>query len=295
MKKYIFTFITAILVMLVPMAAAAAESDKMPDIDDTKKSLTIHFYVQNSGVEVPISGAEIAIYKVADLNCENGSADFTLLSQYNSLKKDQNGKDVTFDGLSGTQAEELSKELADLVTNADAVGITDISGEYTFGNLSQGMYLVIESNSYQNASEYEIIVPYLVSVPLAVKDNNGNYWKYDVISEPKTKIEPKTIDESKTSSDESTDTNTSINSDTDITSDKNSDSNKITDVSGNTLSVTSAAETSNPTPRFFDINVVKTGVVSNLMIFLMVLFGSAFFIVLTANKKKGEDDDEKKS
>jgi len=315
MKKCVLTFIISMLIIILPLAAAADESDRMPDIDNIKKSLTIDFYVQNNEKEVPISGAEISIYKVADLTCENGSAEYTLLSQYESLRKCADGRDVTFDGMTVSESTELSKKLAVLVTDAYAVGITDIAGEYTFKDLSQGMYLVIESNAYDEAAEYEIIAPYLVSVPLAVKDNNGNYWKNDVISQPKTKIEAKSTDEPSTeeaASDEpatdepesdepesdepttelpATDEST-VSTQSDVSSDVTDKTSSVTSVN----SVTSAAEvtdSSNPVLTFFDISKVKTGFVSNITVFLMIMFASSFFIVILAGKKKGEDDDEK--
>lgn len=59
----------------------------MPEVKDTPKSLTVHFYVQKTGVDIPMSGAEIGIFRVAELNCNGGSADYILLPQYESLKR----------------------------------------------------------------------------------------------------------------------------------------------------------------------------------------------------------------
>ena len=169
MKKYVLMIILTVLVMIQPLAAVADESDRMPDIDVIEKSLTIDFSVQNNEKDIPISGAEISIYKVADLKCEYGSAEYTLLSQYESLKKYKDNKDVTFEGMTVSESNQFSKNIAKLVTDADAVGITDISGKYTFKGLTQGMYLIIETKAYDEADEYEIMDPYIVSVPFPQK------------------------------------------------------------------------------------------------------------------------------
>ena len=288
MKKYFLTVIAIILVMLEPIAAAAA-NNKMPEIDDKAKNLTIHFYTQKIGVDIPISGAEIGIYKVAELSCDNGSANYELLPDYSDLRKTKDGRDVTFDGLSVSESEDLSKELAAMVTSPELSGITDTSGKFTFRNLSQGMYLVKELNAAGDASNYEIFTPYLISVPLAVKNDEGNYWEYDVISEPKTMV--KSTDTDKT-------TDTDSNSDFDSDSDGSSDTDTKTHTNTNSTIVTNNTPSgktevvNNNTSINYDSSKVKTGYITKITTIFMILFGSAFIIVLSLNKKQKEEEDE---
>ena len=68
-------------------------------------------------------------------------------------------------------------------------GVTDAFGNYKFEDLTQGMYLVKELNAQAMAAQYEKFSQYIISVPPALKSPDGNSWKYDIISEPKTEIE----------------------------------------------------------------------------------------------------------
>lgn len=265
----------AIIVFLFAMnSALIVFAEQMPEIDSVEKSLSIHFYVQNSGVDIPISGAEIGIYKVADLKCENGSANYYLLSQFESLRKIENGKDVTFDGLSGTESEKLAAEFSNLVTSTNYTGMTDTSGKCTVNNIPQGMYLVMELGAEGEASKYEFFSPYLVSVPLGVKGIDGIIWEYNVISEPKTKIEIETTDNSDESIVPNEDNSPTV---------YNSNSN----ASSPTTSEKSIVQ------QLFDVSKVKTGIVSNIVIYLMILFAAAFVIIRLVDNRKGGSNDEK--
>ena len=241
MKKMKFiasTVAAAVFVMFCTLAAFAQSSNKMPDIDDNELNLTIHFYVQNIGVDVPISGAEVAIYKVAQLECHGGSAEYALLPKYSQLRIYENGKDVTFDGMSVSAADAISKNLAELVEEPDFTGVTDSSGDCVFDNIPRGMYLVRELSAKGDAEKYELISPYIISVPLGVQDPDGNSWEYDILSQPKTKIIQKKDSDSDENSDSDkkthTDSDTGKHSDsdkkiqTDSDTDKHSDSDKNT-------------------------------------------------------------------
>jgi len=286
-KRVLLTLILSGLFFLQSFAAAD-ESDRMPDIENVEKSLTICFFVQNNDKEIPISGAEISIYKVAELNCENGSANYRLLSQFESLKEYKDNVDVTFDGMTVSESMELSNKLAKSVTDADAVGITDISGKCTFNDLTDGMYLVIETNAFDDAFEYEFIDPYIVSVPLAVKDKKGNYWEYEVLSKPKTVLQYLKEDDNVTSSDVESYF-------LDVSSKEIVDSQTISSaVSSKNSSITMNDNLSNQSnnPVIFDGNLVTTGFITNVIIVFMVLFASAFLIVIMLEKKKKDDDVE---
>ena len=64
MKKYFLTIVMTICMMLVDLPASAEQAAYAAN---QPKSLTVHYYVQNMGEEVPISGAEVGIFKVAQL------------------------------------------------------------------------------------------------------------------------------------------------------------------------------------------------------------------------------------
>ena len=278
--KYLCAAAAFIIIMLEPFAVNAARYDFFSDIDDTEKSLTIHFYVQSTGVEVPIPGAEIAVYKVAELVCEKGEVRYELLPDYDSLRNIENGKDVTFDGLSGTDSQKLAIDLEVYVNNPDAVGVTDITGNCLFENIPQGMYLVRELNADDKAADCKYFSSYLVSVPLPVTYESGNFWKYDVISEPKTVVE--NIKHS---------TNTDKqNSDTDT------DSEDSPKTASETLSVSYSVNTNTPsvvTTQSYDNSPVITGYISKILVILMIFFASGFVIAANVGSKSKEDKNEK--
>ena len=239
-KKTILMITALMLIILQIVTATAAETCVMPEIEQQDKSLTVYFYIEKSGQDTPIEGAKIEIYKAADLNCENGSARYSLLPEYESLKKTRDGEDVTFEGLSGTESEKFSAELSKLVKNSYASAVTDSEGTAIFTSLPQGMYLVCETEATGEAKKYELFSPYIISVPLAVTEKEGNYWKYDVLSEPKTKTRVKENNSSVISSNVSS-TTTSTTSSTSSTTTSSSESSTT---SSNVSSTTSSSESS---------------------------------------------------
>ena len=239
-KKTILMITALMLIILQIVTATAAETCVMPEIEQQDKSLTVYCYIEKSGQDTPIEGAKIEIYKAADLNCENGSARYSLLPEYESLKKTRDGEDVTFEGLSGTESEKFSAELSKLVKNSYASAVTDSEGTAVFTSIPQGMYLVCETEATGEAKKYELFSPYIISVPLAVTEKEGNYWKYDVLSEPKTKTRVKENNSSVTSSNVSS-TTTSTTSSTSSTTTSSSESSTT---SSNVSSTTSSSESS---------------------------------------------------
>ena len=193
MSLLVSLFTAMLLVMTEPVGIFALDNNLVPDIDENQnKSLTVYFYVQKLGVDTAIEGAEIGIYKIADLKSENGSANYTVSETYSSL--------------AFSESVELAKKFADIAETLSpiATGVTDSNGVYQFNDLEQGMYLVRELSASGEAKKYQLFEPYMVSVPLAVSVNEVNEWQYDVLSEPKTKVSSGSHDEvSKQTSDDS--------------------------------------------------------------------------------------------
>lgn len=289
MKKYFLLLVAAIIIIMEPLSAFADQTYSMPPIEDKEVELTIYFYVQHNGIEVPISDAEIAVYKTADISCEGGGAEYTLLPDYWSLRKMRDEKDVTFDGITATQSAELAEKLSQLTETFEQSAVTGADGKCTFFGLSQGMYLVREINAEGEAAKYDTIAPYLISLPLGIKSDDGNYWKYDVLSEPKTKVKRNNDSDSDISSDSDSDF------DTDSDNEKNYDSDKTTVNRNDPQPDTPVYQYSeNNTPiSFFNIEKVKTGVVTNVMLLFAILFLSSLIIALTVRRKKSDDKDKR--
>ncbi len=283
MSLLVSLFTAVLLVMTEPVGTFALESDLVPDIDQTQtKSLTVYFYVEKLGVPTPIDGAEIGIYKIADLNTNNGSADYTVCESYASLAKKDGNRDITFDGISFSESVELAKKFSKTAETLSSLakGVTDDSGVLKFGDLEQGMYLVRELSSSGSAKKYKFFEPYMISVPLAVSVNSVNEWQYDVLSEPKTKVSSGSHDEvSKQTSDDS-----------------RPESSQPSKPESSQPSKPESSQPSKPESSQPESSVppVFTGDGSARMIIALVgvCFASLAVVLALTNKKKGADENE---
>ena len=186
--KIIMLALIIITLIITTSLSAFALDDSMPPIEGNAKNLKIEFYVEKNGEPISIPGAEIGIYRVSDIKVQGGSAEYIVLDKYSQLRTLEDGRDVTFNGITVSQSQELAQEFAKLVTTPDFTGVTNTEGECEFSDLEQGMYLVKEEAATLDAEKYEKFAPYLVSVPLAQKSDDGNSWMYTVVSEPKTTV-----------------------------------------------------------------------------------------------------------
>lgn len=163
---------------MVP-AAWADESDRMPSLPEGPYSLTVSLHKTDPAVT--IDGAEIAVFKAADLAVEGGSAVYTLTEAY-ALSG------ISFGGMTASESENAAEILEGLSGAASGRGTTDTDGTAVFTGLSAGMYLVTETGKSGTAAGYESFIPFLVSVPEAVKSADGNAWNVSVAAEPKTAV-----------------------------------------------------------------------------------------------------------
>ena len=283
MSLLVSLFTAMLLVMTEPVGIFALDNNLVPDIDENQnKSLTVYFYVQKLGVDTAIEGAEIGIYKIADLESENGSANYTVSETYFSLAKIENDKDTTFEGISFSESVELAKKFANIAETLSpvATGVTDSNGVYQFDNLEKGMYLVRELSASGDAKKYQLFEPYMVSVPLAVSVSEVNEWQYDVLSEPKTKVSSGSHDEvSKQTSDDS-----------------KPESSQPSKPESSQPSKPESSQPSKPESSQPESSVppVFTGDGSARMIIALVgvCFASLAVVLALTNKKKGADENE---
>lgn len=170
-----------IMTALMSTASFAGERDRVPDIDPSQSgSLTVRMI---KGSEC-ISGAGIEIIQTAELATAGGAAVYTSVSDFDSL-------DIDYEGM---KASDSLTAAARLDKAADKHGIsgvrktTDNKGEVLFTGLKPGIYLVRQFSRTGTADKYDLIRPYLVTVPEVVRSDTGNTWKYDVLSLPKPGI-----------------------------------------------------------------------------------------------------------
>ena len=280
MSLLISLFTVMFLVMTEPVSISAFDSDLVPNIDETlRKSLTVYFYVEKLGVPTPIDGAEIGIYKIADLKTKNGSANYSVTETYSSLAKIKNDRDITFEGISFSESVELAKNFDKTAQKEQPLktAVTDHSGICKFDDLEQGMYLVRELSATGTAEKYQYFDAYMISVPLTVSYNGVNEWQYDVLSDPKTKVSSGGGDE--------------ISKDTSAESKPES---TISDISAPDISMPESSQPQISQPQSSSPPPVFTGdSSSNMVIALLGMCFASLAVVLALNyKKKGADENE---
>lgn len=182
-NKRILIVLSLIMVLLMGTAknAFAAEPQVMPDLQEDDGTLTVKVVYTDKDVETLIEGVELTIYKVADLTVNNGYAKYT-------LTEDFSGVDVSFDGMTVEQSIEAAKLFFAEAAAKEIEGTKAVSeddGIASFGFVSHGAYLVIQSGATGAAKNYESIKPYLVLAPQPLVEVGINDWEYDVLSLPK--------------------------------------------------------------------------------------------------------------
>lgn len=165
----------------------AKDEDWVPTIKKIKGNLTIKFHYNDDQTSTPIEGANITIYKVADLLERYHTAIYTPSGDFTGISLDH--FDLTTDQV-------LAQQLYDSIAKKSSHGMTtttDKTGQAYYKDLDVGLYLVAETGQSGMAAEYSTFAPYLVSVPFPVPnaDGHGNEWNYDFVSEPKAEIKKK--------------------------------------------------------------------------------------------------------
>lgn len=172
-------FIVYLMMFVIISSFSVITVEAVSDIDDSiEKCLTVHFYTQKVGVDTPISGADIAVTKVADMYVKNGNLCFNSVSDVY--------KNTDFNNLSTQKSVEFAAFAANIKHDYDFVATTDKNGNAVFNVKDNGIYLIEEIKANGMALDYELIEPYIIIVPYT--NNHMSEWQYDVLSEPKTAI-----------------------------------------------------------------------------------------------------------
>ena len=169
--------------MMVTMGAQTAFAEKMPDLRDEDGTLMVDVTYFDEDLEVPITGAELTLYKVADLTVSNGYALYRLTEPFSD-------SGVDLGSMTAARSIEAAGILYDIVTEKNLEGKMVVSedGIVDFGEVSHGMYLIAQTGARDEARDYKRIDPYLVMAPQPLTDideTGENDWEYDVLSIPK--------------------------------------------------------------------------------------------------------------
>ena len=179
--------IVKFILLLLPITlflGSRSEASSLPEISGDN-FLTVNMIYKDGKEQAGISGAEIKISKVADIE----------LSPELAIKNISQLKDLNVDwfNLTAEDSKLIAKKISKQLTNLDIKGqvkVTDYSGKVDFSNLQNGIYLVEEVYKTGEALKYSKIEPFFVSLPQNSVGKNGEVtWKKSVNAYPKTEIE----------------------------------------------------------------------------------------------------------
>ena len=155
--------------VLPVMAARAAVQPSADTLQmDAMGSITVFF--RDSSSKKAVAGGEITLYKVADVQRDNANLSYTYVNGFENCG-------ISLDNLSDST---LPGQLQGKISSSTEKSTVSIGsdGRAVFGNLSLGLYLLIQNKAADN---YSPVQAFLVTVPMS-KDG---IWCYDIDATPK--------------------------------------------------------------------------------------------------------------
>lgn len=212
LKKMIVSLLTVSMCMMSALSSLAAtpeeiEKSRITNLlpaSEAPRSLTVTVSVpaesQSSGETTQkIEGAEISIYKIADMNLEGEFAQYIPSAGFEEADASAGLDAEAFDGMTAAESQTASKLLANEIRTR---GLTPTAGPVTtgadgsavFSDLEDGVYLIMQTGSEagSKASLYEYFDPQMALVPgFGLNDDgslNGGDPIYNVMAFLKTEL-----------------------------------------------------------------------------------------------------------
>lgn len=158
-----------VMLMLIGIRNVSATTNS--NIVDFDKKGSISITLNEVGNDLKVSGADIAIYKVADAITEDSNLSFDYMDNLEEYETMLN------DGI-------ITDEMVKIIEESEVVnysGVTNHLGKVEFTDLDLGLYLIMQTNEIEGFSSIE---PFLVYIPKVIE----NQWVYDVETFPKVDI-----------------------------------------------------------------------------------------------------------
>lgn len=160
-----------VIILLICLLTMSVSAYDPPDINQTGSiSITLRYEGK------PVSGGEMTLYRVGDIQEDDGNYSFVLTEQF-------------YDSgvlLESVTSPESAKQLADYALRWGIEGVSGKigdTGSLKFGNLQPGLYLLVQPNA---APGYRKLSPFLVSLPMAEPEG----YSYHVEAGPKVSPVP---------------------------------------------------------------------------------------------------------
>lgn len=166
----------ALLLGLVLLAACAlpafatSANIKLTDGHGNPNTGSIHVNLYDSTNNKALSGGELTVYRVAEVQRRNGNLSFEYCGDFDGCAIELG--DLTDSTLAGQLQEYLSDNAEGTVREVDA------NGNVNFDDLELGLYLVVQTKASKG---YKPVNSFLVSLPMA----EDGEWNYEVDASPK--------------------------------------------------------------------------------------------------------------
>lgn len=166
----------ALLLGLVLLAACAlpafatSANIKLTDGHGNPNTGSIHVNLYDSTNNKALSGGELTVYRVAEVQRKNGNLSFEYCGDFDGCAIELG--DLTYSTLAGQLQEYLSDNAEGTVREVDA------NGNVNFDDLELGLYLVVQTKASKG---YKPVNSFLVSLPMA----EDGEWNYEVDASPK--------------------------------------------------------------------------------------------------------------
>lgn len=177
MKRTDFKKHTAALLLgLVLLAACAlpafatSANIKLTDGHGNPNTGSIHVNLYDSTNNKALSGGELTVYRVAEVQRKNDNLNFEYCGDFDGCAIELG--DLTDSTLAGQLQEYLSDNAEGTVREVDA------NGNVNFDDLELGLYLVVQTKASKG---YKPVNSFLVSLPMA----EDGEWNYEVDASPK--------------------------------------------------------------------------------------------------------------
>lgn len=166
----------ALMLGLVLLAACAlpafatSANIKLTDGHGNPNTGSIHVNLYDSTNNKALSGGELTVYRVAEVQRRNGNLSFEYCGDFDGCAIELG--DLTDSTLAGQLQEYLSDNAEGTVREVDA------NGNVNFDDLELGLYLVVQTKASKG---YKPVNSFLVSLPMA----EDGEWNYEVDASPK--------------------------------------------------------------------------------------------------------------
>lgn len=166
----------ALMLGLVLLAACAlpafatSANIKLTDGHGNPNTGSIHVNLYDSTNNKALSGGELTVYRVAEVQRKNGNLSFEYCGDFDGCAIELG--DLTDSTLAGQLQEYLSDNAEGTVREVDA------NGNVNFYDLELGLYLVVQTKASKG---YKPVNSFLVSLPMA----EDGEWNYEVDASPK--------------------------------------------------------------------------------------------------------------